>query len=260
MFETFVITFREGLEAFLIVAIMLAYLTKTGRRHLAKPVYAGVAFALLVCATTGWHVAELADTPAMEGGLAMFAGVLVASMTYYVMKTAGQIRHSITNTMDTHAAKTGIGAVTGIFIFTVLMIAREGMETALMLGAISAQVQNTHMLAGAMAGIALTALIGIMWVKQSHRINLKLFMQVTGVFLILFSVHLFLYGVYELTEVENSVFYNEALHNAIRPFASTKTPFGQAVVYSLLIVPCAWLFFAYLRDKFFRPRLPEAAE
>ena len=137
MLETLLITFREGLEAFLIVAITLAYLTKTGRAHLKTPVYAGIVVALLVSATTGFHIAELADTPLMEGILALVAGVLVASLTFYVMKTAGKIKESINNKIEQQAQKAGIWAVVGIFLFTVVMIAREGMETALLLGAIS---------------------------------------------------------------------------------------------------------------------------
>ncbi len=250
MLETLLIVFREGLEAFLIVAIMLAYLKKTGRKDLMKPVYWGVATAILISASTGWHIAEMADTPLMEGTLAMIAGVLVASLTYYVMKTSRKIKQAITNRIDTHAKKAGMAGIIGIFTFTVLMISREGMETALMLGAISSKTDSSHMMIGAVGGILITALIGLAWVKQSHRINLPLFMQVTGVFLILFSFHLFMYGVYELTEVEGSIFYNEAFHEFIRPVASTKTPFGQAVIYSLLIVPCAWLGFSYIKDRF----------
>lgn len=250
MLETALITFREGLEAFLIVAITLAYLHKTGRNHLAKGVYAGVAAALLLSATTGFHIAEAADTPLMEGSLAIIAGVLVASLTYYVMKNAKTIKQDISNTIDSHAEKAGFGAVVGIFLFTVLMIAREGMETALMLGAISSQVEASEMIIGAAGGIVLTAAIGVLWVKKSHLINLRLFMQVTGMFLMLFCVHLFLYGVYELTEVEGTIFYAPEFHAFIKPVASTKEPIGQAIIYSLLIVPVTWISVVALKDKF----------
>lgn len=81
MLETAIITFREGLEMFLIVAITLAYLAKTNRPHLKKPVYWGIAVALFVSVTTGWHIAELAEDPMTEGVLAITAGVLVATMT-----------------------------------------------------------------------------------------------------------------------------------------------------------------------------------
>lgn len=251
MFETLMITFREGLEAFLIVAITLAFLTKTGREDLKKPVYAGIIAALLISATTGWHIAGLADTPFMEGILALVAGALVASLTYYMMTTAHKIKDHIGETVTKHAAKAGKGAIIGMFLFTVVMIAREGMETALMLGAISSKTDGSQMMIGAALGLGLTAFIGYLWASQSHKINLKLFMQVTGVFLFLFAVHLFLYGVYELTEVEGTIFYNDAVHQAMKPWVSSKTLFGQLTIYGLLIVPCAWLMFSYVKDKFF---------
>lgn len=249
MLETLLITFREGLEAFLIVAITLAYLTKTGRNELKKPVYYGIIAALIISATTGWHIAALADTPLMEGILALVAGLLVASLTYYMMTTAHKIKDHIGQTVEKHAAKVGWGALIGMFIFTVVMIAREGMETALMLGAISHKTDGSQMMIGAIAGLGLTAIIGYLWATQSHKINLKLFMQVTGVFLFLFAVHLFLYGVYELTEVEDTIFYNDAVHQAMKPWVSSKTWFGQLTIYGLLIVPCAWLFVSYAKEK-----------
>lgn len=260
MLETLLITFREGLEAFLIVAITLAYLTKTGRNDLKRPVYAGIIVALIVSATTGWHVAALADTPLMEGILAIVAGILVASLTYYMMTSAHKIKAHIGEAVEKHAAKAGMGAIIGMFVFTVVMIAREGMETALMLGAISHKTGGSQMMAGAIIGLGLTAIIGYLWASQSHKINLKLFMQVTGVFLFLFAVHLFLYGIYELTEVEGTIFYNDAVHQAMKPWVSSKTWFGQLTIYGLLIVPCAWLIVSYAKEKITGRNQPMGAE
>jgi len=260
MLETLLITFREGLEAFLIVAITLAYLTKTGRAHLKKPVYFGIIAALVISATTGWHIAAMANTPLMEGILALVAGVLVASLTYYMMTSAHKIKDHIGDALEKHAVKTGKAAAIGVFIFTVVMIAREGMETALMLGAISNKTDASQMIMGAILGLGLTAFIAYLWASQSHKINLKLFMQVTGVFLFLFAVHLFLYGIYELTEVEGIFMYNPELHEAMRPYVSSQTLFGQLTIYGLLIVPCAWLGFASLKDMFTKKNDLAAAE
>ena len=260
MLETLLITFREGLEAFLIVAITLAYLTKTGRHNLKKPVYAGIITALLISATTGWHIAEAADTPLMEGWFAIVAGILVASLTYYMMTSAHKIKAQIGDAVEKHAAKAGKGAIVGMFVFTVIMIAREGMETALMLGAISHKTDGSQMMMGGLLGLGLTAFIGYLWATQSHKINLKAFMQVTGIFLFLFAVHLFLYGIYELTEVEGSVFFNDAVHQAMKPFVSSKTLFGQLTIYGLLVVPCAWLIIVAVKDKFFTREQLIAAE
>lgn len=252
MLETLLITFREGLEAFLIVAIMLAYLHKTGRHDLCKGVYAGIGTALLISVTAGWHVAELAEDPVWEGSLAMLAGVLVASFTIYIMKTAKNIRADIGERLEESAQKAGPLASAGVFVFTVLMIAREGMETALMLGTISVQTNATEMWIGAIGGLAFVAIIAALWSSQSHKINLRLFLQVTGIFLVLFSIHLFIYGVHELSEMLALPFLSEnlqyTLHIYTEPFGHDSL-YAQLITYSLLAVPLGWLGFAYIKEK-----------
>lgn len=259
MLETAVITFREGLEMFLIVAIMLAYLVKTGRPHLREPVYWGIGVAAMISLTTGWHIAELAEDPLMEGGLAIIAGVLVASMTYAVMKGAQHIRANINARLEESAAKDGWSAMLGIFGFTVLMIAREGMETAMMLGAMNSTMNQGDMIVGALLGFAAVAGIGYLWVKESGRINLRVFMQVTGIFLILFCLHLFIYGFHELTEVSAipgiDNFYWHTLTEPLEP----GEPIGNIITLGLLVVPCAWIGISYLRHRLF-PATASAAE
>lgn len=251
MLETMLITFREGLEAFLIVAIMLAYVTKTGRTNLIKPIYAGIVASVLLCGFTGFQVASMAENPAWEGFFALLAGALVATMTVYVMKTAGNISGEIKARIDRESEKDDSMAEIGIFAFTVLMISREGMETAMMLGAISGSVDAAMMMTGAALGITLVAIIGYMWVKQSHRINLKLFMQVTGIFLVLFSIHLFTYGFHELTETELLPLPDHwvmTLHTLSEPLESGE-PIGQAILYSMVVVPCLWIAVTYFRNR-----------
>jgi high-affinity iron transporter len=252
MFETLVVTFREGLEAFLIVAIMAAYLIKTDRKHLMPVLYMGIGFALVVSATTGWHVAEMAQDPIWEGTLAMIAGAIVASFTFFVMKNAKNIKRNIHKTMTNQAEKTGVWAIIGLFVFTVLMIAREGMETALMLSAISVQENAMNMWIGAGLGLMSVALIGWLWTTQSNRINLKLFMQVTGIFLILFAIDLFIYGIHELSEMYVIPFVgysvNEWLHINTEMFGHGSL-YSQVVTYSLITVPLGWLSFSLLSEK-----------
>lgn len=253
MFETFVITFREGLEAFLVVAIMLAYLSKFGESQHKQAVYWGIATALLISVTTAWHVADLAANPIWEGTLALIAGLLVASFTLYVMKTAKYIRSDIHTRLDKHLRNGGLFALSGIFIFTVLMIAREGMETALLLGTLSAKESISNLAIGTALGLGSVAIIGALWVSQSARINLKLFLQVTGIFLVLFAINLFIYGIHELGEMNAIPMIGESLNNELHIYTE---PFGHDSLYAqlinlgLLIVPSTWLLWAFLQDKF----------
>lgn len=251
MLETSIIIFREGLEAFLIVAIMVAYLMQTGKKHLIEPVFWGVGVAVLISITTGWHIAELAADPAMEGILAIVAGIFVASLTYVVMKNAKNIKGQITSKLEQQSEKGGFAAVAGIFAFTVIMIAREGMETAMMLGAISGTINFGNMIVAILLGLVGVGIIGYLWIKQSANINLKLFMQVTGVFLILFCIHLFVYGFHELTEAGAVPFIDNFYWHTLTEPLEPGEPVGQAITISMLAIPCLWILIGYIREKFF---------
>ncbi len=254
MLETIIITFREGLEMFLIIAIMLAYLTKTGRTHLREPVYWGAGVAAVISLTTGWHIAELAEDPMMEGGLAILAGVLVATMTYTVMKASGTIRQTINDKIEHNASKAGWSAALGIFAFTVTMIAREGMETAMMLGAMTGSYNQGDVIVGALLGFAGVGVIGYFWVTKSARINLKAFMQVTGIFLMLFCVHLFIYGFHELTEIGAVPFIDNFKWHTLSEPLEPGEPIGNLITFGLLAVPCMWLAYSYAWDKYVQPK------
>lgn len=260
MLESFLIIFREGLEAFLIIAIMVAYLMNTGKKNLIEPVYWGVGVALLISLTTGWHIAELAQDPVMEGLLAIAAGILVASLTYVMIKGSKNIKARISDNIEKNAAKTGMKATIGIFLFTIVMIAREGMETAMMLGALSGAINIGDMVTGAILGFAAVGMIGYLWITQSARINLKLFMQVTGVFLMLFCVHLFIYGFHELTEASALPYIDNFYWHTLTEPLEPGEPVGRAITIGLLAIPCLWLFIGYVRERFLQQRVFSAAE
>jgi high-affinity iron transporter len=241
---------------FLIVAIILAYLGKTGREHLKKPVYAGVAIAALVSLTTAWHIADLAQDPIMEGGMAIIAGFMVATMTYTVMRAAKNMRQHINDRLEISAQKIGWSAVAGIFIFTFLMIVREGMETAMMLGAMTGSITIANLLAGGLIGFSAVGVIGYAWIKNTKRINLRIFMQATGLFLMLFCVHLFMYGVYELTEIGALPFVDNFKWHTLTETFKPGEPVGDLMTIGLLAVPCMWLAYSYAWDKYVQPRVP----
>jgi len=139
-------------------------------------------------------------------------------------------------------------AVAGIFLFTVLMVTREGMETALML----IQVRNGRFVLGSMLGLGAAALMSWGWAHYGHRINIKRFFQVTGLFLLLFTVQIVFYAIHELSEagvIPNS----EAIHNATEPFSPVGV-YGKW--FSVLMVGlCAmWLGGMAITDHFNRSR------
>jgi len=242
-----IITFREGIEAFLIVAISFAYLHKTGRHELAKAVYAGIAVAIVASGYVGYYLQDFAGDPLAEGILGITAGVLVASLVVYMMKAGKKMRSQIHAKLETASSRAGIGAFIGVFLFTVLMITREGMETALLLSTIIMDNEAMTVLYGALAGVGLAAVLGYLWVRFSHMINLGLFMQVTSVFLLLFAVQLFLLGFHELTEAFVLPIDNAYWHMVTEPVE--EGPLASIITYSIIFVPLAWLAFSALKGR-----------
>ena len=256
MLQAFVITFREGLEAFLIVAISLAFLRKSGSRHLIPAVQWGIAVSVVISVIAGWLFASASNQALWEGILALAAAVSVATLTVHMWRTARRIKGEIEGHLQQSTAKQGAAAWFGVFLFTLLMISREGMETALLMGTLIFQVQAIDIVMGAVAGIAVAAVVAWMWSRYGHRVNLGLFFQVTAIFLLIFVVQLLVYGFHELTEA-NVFPGSEALHWATEPYGPDGI-YGQYLTYLLIVGPVAWLLFSMLKGNPSRPTPKQA--
>lgn len=244
MLQAFVITLREGLEAFLIIAISLAYLRKSGRRELIPAVHWGIALSVLLSIGAAYLFQKASNQALWEGVLALVAAVSVASLTVHMWRTAKKIKSEIEGHLRESAEKTGTAAWVGVFLFTLLMITREGMETALLIGTLLTQVQAMSIVSGAVAGTLAAAGVAMLWSRYGHRVNLALFFQVTAIFLMVFVVQLLIYGFHELTEA-NLFPGSEALHWATEPYGPDGI-YGQYLTYMLVAVPLGWLVFAML--------------
>jgi high-affinity iron transporter len=125
MLQAFVITLREGLEAFLIVAISLAYLRRSGRGDLAKAVHWGILAAVVVSAGGGYFLYSAANQEWLDGPLALVAAISVASLTFHMWRTGRRMKGEIEQHLQSRALRTGLGALVGVFLFT-----RPGVRTA----------------------------------------------------------------------------------------------------------------------------------
>lgn len=244
MEQTFIIVSREGFEAFLIVAITLAYLKKTGRSALAKAVYWGVFAALVASAVLGWVLRQGVNQALWEAILGLVTVVLVGTLVVHLWRTAHRLKRDIEEQLEAASTRsTGIAAFAGVFLFTVIMIAREGMETALLIY----QVRDQGILTGAFLGLAAAAGLSWVWVRYSHLINLRRFFQVTSVFLLLFMLQVSIYSFHEFAEAEvlpNS----EALHTATEIF-SPQGLYGKWFSLGIVVVCMAWLGIAAIVDR-----------
>ena len=249
MFPTFMISLREGIEAFLIVAITLAYVRKTGRDSLVSAVYWGTGLAVLFSFVAMLFFREADNKPLWEGILAAIAAVMVLSLTVYMFRNAKRIRTDIAARVEAASRKTSNGAWWAVFGFVLLMIVREGMETALVLTALAFSSDSGDMFAGALIGVSGAAAVAWAWGRYGHRVNIARFLQVTAVFLVLFVVQLFIYSFHEFTEAAMvPVIDNEYWHIASEPYGP-QGQYGQWLSYSMAIVPMLWLLFAWFKDR-----------
>jgi len=249
MFETVLVTFREGLEAFLIVAITAGYLIKTDKRSLLPALWAGLIFSAVIGAILGDIMKQYSQIKVFEGVSAIVAAVLVASLTYYVAKNAKHFKSQVQSKIDKAHEKQGWWKHLAMFIFTVVMITREAVEVVILLSVISFkyQVSAEPMYIGAAIGTISAGFIGFLWMKYSHLINLAKFMRVTAVFLLLFTLHLFIYGVHEL--IEANLF---TLNHELTEFFEETAEEGflvWAVTYGMILIPSWFLIQGFINSR-----------
>lgn len=249
MLEALIIALREGIEAFLIVAITLAYLRKTGRGTLAPAVYSGTGAALAASVAAAVLLREVAITPLSEGMLAAIAAVLVASMLIYMTRAARHLRTDIATKVEAATQKPGAAAFIAVAGFTLLMITREGMETAFMIASLMAQTNTVSMTAGALMGLAGAALLAWGWSHFGHRVNLGRFFQVTTIFLSLFTVQLIIYAFHEFTEAGALPMIDNAYWHVVTEPYGPEGQYGMWLSYALVLVPLTWLTYVFVRDR-----------
>jgi high-affinity iron transporter len=257
MFQSFVqalvITLREGFEAFLIVAISLAYLKKSGRLALTRAVHYGVAIAVGLSLIGGYLLFHAANQEWLDGPLAMVAAVSVTWMIVHMWRAGRRMKGDIEGRLQTSSGRAGAAAFTGVLLFTVLMVSREGMETALLL--MQLRTSPAYLIFGAVTGIAGAAGVAWLWSRYGHRINLALFFQVTAIFLFVFVVQLLIKGTHEMAE-QGYLPYSQFIHTHTEAWGPDST-FGHVLSYLLVVLPLAWLA---LRATFSRrPVLQRAA-
>jgi high-affinity iron transporter len=273
MLNSFIIVFREGFESFLLVAVILSYLRKSRQRWLTPAVYIAIAVALSASAglgyllrqgvedetsqrvfgsTLGTYVSSfLANESLREGILGVVAIVMVGSLVIYMWRTGPKVQQRMRERLDAVSSRSSrIAAVAGVFLFTFLMITREGMETALML----LQVHGSEMLSGALLGLCAAGGFAWGWARFGHLINVKRFFQVTGIFLLLFMVQVGIYSFHEFSEaglLPNS----EVIHTATEKF-SPDGLYGKWFSVVMIAVCAFWLFGGWLMDRLRHARQP----
>jgi high-affinity iron transporter len=254
MWQGFTIALREGIEAFLIVALTLSYLKRTGRSGLARAVYAGIGVSVVTCSIAGFFLLRAGKKPLWEGILALTAAALVGSLLVYMKRVSARMKSDIESRIETRAsAATPQAAFWGVFAFTLLMITREGMETALLVATALFQMKSATVMTGLVLGVLAAAAIAFLWTRLGSGVDLRGLLNVSAIFLAIFLVQLLLYGVHELSEA-GVLPASQAVHDATE-ILGPDGRIGQLLAYLLAILPTIWLAGLWWKRRGRRPEV-----
>ena len=201
MLSAFLLALREGVEASLVVGIILVYLSRTGRGPLARFVWYGVAVAAalslgVAVALERFRISE----DGFEGLLLLVASVFVVTMIVWMNRVARHLKKEIEQKVESYAERSGSAAGWGIFLFVFLMVLREGAELALILRAVELSSEGLQTWIGTIVGIGAAVAVGLFFFKGTLRIPLHRFFAATSVILMLVAFQLALTGLHELSE------------------------------------------------------------
>ncbi|MEO6017125.1 MAG: FTR1 family protein [Polaromonas sp.] len=248
MYETLLITFREGLEAFLMVAVATLYLRKTGKEPLISAVRSGLGVSVVASALLGVLLAQIGSvSPLWEGVLALAAAVAVIWCVVHMRRMGRYMGAEISGGLGKASLLDGSKAWWAVFGFTCFMVGREGIETAAMLASLAGNSELRYMTVGGVVGVAFAGAVAWAWVKFGRSVDLSRFFNVTGVFMVMFAVMLVFKAFHEFTEgalipgIDNAYW-----HLLTEPLAEGF--YAQLVSMSLVLAPTLWLVATHWLD------------
>ncbi len=237
MFPAFLLSLREGLEAALIVGIVLGILIKLNRNDLKSAIWLGVGSAVTVSLIVGGFLTALGSSfegkveQVFEGVTMLLAAGILTWMIFWMNRQGRQFQNKIEG--DVRKAVIIKSSRRAIFWLAFFAVVREGIELALFLTATTFAVQGGSVMIGALIGLGAAVLLGWLLFSASIRLDVKQFFQVTGVLLILFAAGLVAHGVHEFNEagwipsiIENLYNINPVLDENSVAGVLLKTVFG----------------------------------
>jgi high-affinity iron transporter len=201
MLQAFIITLREGVEAALIVGIVFAYLSKIGRHELKRTVFWALGAAVVTSIGVAIIVAHLNfNSDIIEGWVMLAAAFFVISMIWFMHKTARSMKGDIESKVAKFTGGADGPSHLGLFLFVFLLVLREGVETVLILSAVTLNSTELLSFTGTLLGVAVAVVFGVLFIRGSVKINLQRFFRVTTVILYFVTFQLLVSGLHELSE------------------------------------------------------------
>ncbi len=225
-----IIGLREGVEAALVVGIILGYLVKIGRPGLRRYVYGGTAAAFFASAGLAGALfllgAEFEGSAeaAFEGTALIIAVVVVTSMVFWMMKASKSISLHVQKRIDSYLDGSQL---LGLVLLSFLVVFREGVETALLMFGAGAETSTSDATVGVGIGLLIALVLGVGIMRLSWRIPLHRFFQITGVALVIIGAGLLATGISEYQEAFGWSFGNGLVYNLSSVFSSgQENPLG----------------------------------
>jgi high-affinity iron transporter len=261
VFPTFLIGLREGLEASLVVGILVAYLVKSGRGDKLRPLWGGIGLAIGISLAFGallqFTSAELSfqAQEAFGGFASLLAVAFVTWMVFWMRRTARFLKTELHGRLDTALT---LGP-TALALTAFVAVGREGLETALFLwAAVQSTEQTASPIIGAVLGLLAAVALGYLLYKRAVTLNLKTFFTWTGAGLVIVAAGVLSYGVHDLQEagilpglntlafdvsdtISPSSWYGTLLKGVLN--FSPRTSVLEAVAWVSYVVPVLYLFF-----------------
>ena len=239
MLEALLVTLREGIEAALVVSIIVAFLRREGLERHLRAVLWGIAAAMVASVAGAWTLYRWAvNEEVFEGLLYLVSAVVVASLVVWMWRHAPEMASGMKGSLGRIVAR-GTGVSWGVFLFTFLMVFREGIETVLFLAALSLSTNGFLAALGAALGLGAAVVFGVLFARGSLRVDLGRFFKITGIALGIFVVQLLVNAYHELSEA-GWVPANARTMAAIGPLVRNEFFFILAVLtlpLLLLLVP-----------------------
>ena len=260
----FVITLREGIEAALIIGLVLAAVGKAGVVGMVKSVWLGVAAAVLVSAVAGAAlVATVGYLPdeaaAVFEGVASLVAVGVLTFMIFWMRTRGSRLAQEVDEKVSAAAGLGSGMALGLLAFAA--VAREGLETVLFMAAAYSSAGVLTTTVGALAGLGVAVALGFALYRGSLKLNIRTVFQATGAVIVVLSAGMLAYGLHELQELgvvptimEHLWDTNGVLDEKVGVGAFLKALLGYNGNPSLIEVVAYWTYLTVVGWLFIRPK------